>query len=78
GGARSRSFYGSLLRAGDDFIALSRISGAFLFKAEPAYKPVAQNRIANDPGDFNGSPVASDGRLYLRSNRHLYCIGEKY
>ena len=30
-----------------------------------------------DTSIFNASPAISDGRLYLRSNEYLYCIGKK-
>ena len=53
----------------------------------PAWKPVAVNRIetAVDRGWpwapqeilANGPPVFDGTRLYLRGERHLYCIGEK-
>ena len=27
--------------------------------------------------DFGASPAVADGKLFLRSQKHLYCIGEK-
>ncbi|HMF17155.1 MAG TPA: hypothetical protein VKE98_08105, partial [Gemmataceae bacterium] len=29
------------------------------------------------PETFLATPAAADGALYLRSDKHLYCIGEK-
>ena len=46
-----------------------------IFRApREGYEPVATNHL-NDGG--MASPVIVDGRLYLRTNHRLYCIGEK-
>ena len=44
---------------------------------EPArtLKIVGRNKLT-DPTEFRASPAVADGRLYLRSQSHLYCIGE--
>jgi len=31
----------------------------------------------NDGSTFNASPAISGGKLLLRSDRYLYCIGKK-
>lgn len=36
-----------------------------------------RNRLDGRSLDFNASPAVADGRLYLRSQTHLYCIGNK-
>jgi outer membrane protein assembly factor BamB len=38
-------------------------------------KIVGRNRL-HDDSEFRGSPAVVDGRLFLRSQTHLYCIGE--
>ena len=35
---------------------------------------LAHNVFESDQSDFNGSPAVSGGRLFLRSNKILYCI----
>ena len=35
------------------------------------------NTLENNRGVFNATPAFDGGRLLLRSNRTLYCIGEK-
>ena len=41
-------------------------------------KVVARNRLGDGKElDFNASPAVADGKLYLRSQSHLYCIGKK-
>lgn len=44
----------------------------------PKYDLVARNSLGDRPGElFRASPAPIDGRLYLRSNRALYCVGGK-
>ena len=38
---------------------------------------VARNKFVGDDTDFNASPAISENKLYLRSNKALYCVGEK-
>ena len=38
---------------------------------------VAGRNILNDGTQFRASPAIADGKLYLRSQSYLYCIGEK-
>jgi outer membrane protein assembly factor BamB len=77
GGAKSRSVYASLVLADGKLYGTTRVSGTFVFEASPELKQVAQNVLAGDGSDFNGSPAVSGGRIYLRSNEALYCVGEE-
>jgi outer membrane protein assembly factor BamB len=44
----------------------------------PQYKVIHRNVLSGHGGlDFGASPVVVDGRLYLRSQSRLYCIGAK-
>ena len=38
---------------------------------------VAGRNTLTDGTQFRASPAIADGKLYLRSQTHLYCIGEK-
>ncbi len=40
-------------------------------------KIVGQNKLDGGPLEFGASPAVADGKLYLRSQSYLYCIGEK-
>jgi outer membrane protein assembly factor BamB len=79
GGGRgaSRPFYSSVLLAGDKLIAVGRTGTAYVFAAGPEFKLLAKNQFSGDAGDYNASPAAVDGCLYLRSDKYLYCISEK-
>jgi outer membrane protein assembly factor BamB len=73
----SAVLYASPLAADGKVYAVSREAGAFVVAAGPEYRLIAHNRIASDSSVFNASVVVHDGQLLLRSNRYLYCIGDK-
>lgn len=49
--------------------------GCYVIDANPEFKLLASNQMAEDGTEFNSTPAISGGRLFVRSNRHLYCIG---
>ncbi len=73
-GAKSRGVYASATLVDGKLIVPSRISGTFIIDASPEFNQIAQNRFTSDDSEFNGTPAITDGRLYLRSNKFLYCI----
>jgi outer membrane protein assembly factor BamB len=75
GGRGGRPFYASVTYAGGLLYAVSRKGGTYVYKAQPQFELVAHNTLGDDRTDFNASPAVSDGRLYLRSNKAVYCIG---
>ncbi|MBW3597942.1 MAG: PQQ-like beta-propeller repeat protein [Planctomycetes bacterium] len=70
-------FYASIVLVGDRIYAVSRNAGTFVLRAGGEFEQLAQNRFESDGADFNGSPALNDGQMFLRSNRFLYCVGEK-
>ncbi len=46
----------------------------FVIKAEPKYELLSSNKLA-DGG--RATPAFADGKIYLRTYTHLYCIGTK-
>ena len=40
-------------------------------------KEVRRNKLQGATLDYGASPAVADGKLYIRSQTHLYCIGEK-
>jgi outer membrane protein assembly factor BamB len=46
---------------------------------EPGDRPklVAKNKLDGSALDYGASPAVVDGKIYIRSRTHLYCIGEK-
>jgi outer membrane protein assembly factor BamB len=68
--------YASLTAAGDKLYAVTRDQGTLVLAARPEFEVLAHNRLEN-AGTCNAGPSISKNRLLLRSNKFLYCIGEK-
>lgn len=68
--------YASLTAAGDKLYAVTRDRGTFVLPARPEFSVLARNQL-DDAGVCNAGPSISNSRLLLRSNKFLYCIGEK-
>ena len=69
--------YVSAVAAGDKIFALTRFDGLYVLAGGGKFAKLAHNEFAGDSSVFNASPAISDGRLYIRSNAYLYCIGKK-
>jgi outer membrane protein assembly factor BamB len=48
----------------------------FVIAAKPKYELIATNKLG-DTSRTNASPVIDNGRLLIRTDKHLYCIGKK-
>lgn len=55
---------------------VTRWDGTYVLAAKPEYEELAHNKF-NDRSTFNASPIISGGKLFLRSDRYLYCIGDE-
>jgi outer membrane protein assembly factor BamB len=73
-GRGGKPFYASSVLANGHVYATSRRNGTFVFGAQPEFKLVAQNKLADDDTDFNATPALAGRQLFLRSNRALYCF----
>ncbi|MCX7425779.1 MAG: PQQ-binding-like beta-propeller repeat protein [Planctomycetia bacterium] len=67
--------YASMVLAGGRLYGFTRDGDAVVLAAKPQFEELARNKL-DDPGIVNGTPAVSDGRLLVRSDRFLYCIGE--
>lgn len=64
--------WASLLLAGDRIYAANQSGDVFVLKAGPKFDLLATNSV-NEP--TNASPAASDGELFLRTDKSLWCVG---
>lgn len=71
-----RPVYASPVLIGKHIYVVTRNSGTLVYLPGDSFEPLAQNVIAGDDTDFNASPAVSDGKLYFRSDKALYCISE--
>ena len=67
--------YASTLLADGKLYVVTRYDGTFVLAARPEFKQLAHNTL-DDDGTFNASPIVSNGKLILRSDQFLYCIGK--
>lgn len=67
--------YASAVAGDDKIYYVSRENGTYVVAAGPAYRLLAHNRFEDDPSTCNASPAICDGKILLRSNQYLYCIG---
>ncbi|MCY3775747.1 MAG: PQQ-binding-like beta-propeller repeat protein [Candidatus Aminicenantes bacterium] len=54
------------------FVARSGL--VFVLKASERFELLAVNHMGQEGEDFSATPAISQGRLFLRSNRNLYCL----
>lgn len=66
--------WGSIIKVGDFCLLTSQNGATVIFKPNPEkYEEVAVNKLGEH---CNSTPAISDGRIYIRTFEHLYCIGE--
>ena len=75
-GSRGKPFYAGAGYADGKIYAVSRWGGTFVFNADKEFKLLAHNKISTDDSQFHGTPALSDGKIFLRSDKYLYCISE--
>jgi len=67
--------YASALVGDGKLYIVTRYGGTYVLAARPEFKQLAHNRL-DDRSTFNASPIVANGKLFLRSDRFLYCIGK--
>jgi outer membrane protein assembly factor BamB len=68
--------YASVTIADGKVYVVSKKDGTYVLAAGPKFEQIAHNSLS-DESTFNGSPAVSQGQLFLRSDKYLYCIGKK-
>ncbi len=73
----ARNEYVSAVANGDKIYALTRYNGIYVITGGSKFEKLAHFDFTGDTSIFNASPAIADGRMYLRSNEYLYCVGNK-
>lgn len=81
GSGGGRSFGGSLdyaspVIAGDNLYYVNGKGETFVFTLGADPEQVSINLVTTDSETFGGTPAISNNRMYLRSNKHLYCVAD--
>ena len=71
---RGDKVYASLVRAGDKLYGVTRQGETIVLAPGPKLLELARNSL-DDPSAFHATPAVCNGRLLIRSDRFLYCIG---
>jgi outer membrane protein assembly factor BamB len=66
--------WGSLVAAGERLYVTNHAGQTFVLAASPTYKLIAKNMLGERT---LSSPAVSDGDLFIRTYKHLWCIGAK-
>jgi hypothetical protein len=66
--------YASPVLADGRLYYVGRTGRAFVLPAAPRFEVLAVNDLG-ERGVFNASPAVAGGRLFIRSDRFLYCLG---
>lgn len=69
-----RPVYASPILVAGKIYVVSRRKGTIVYEPGSEFRILSHNVIADDETDFNASPAVSDGKLYMRSDKALYCI----
>ena len=66
--------YASPILADGKIYFTSRSGDMFVLRASDKFEQLAKNRVTSDSEDFSATPAVSDGQLFIRSSKHLYCV----
>jgi hypothetical protein len=72
-GAKSES-WSSMVLSGDRIYVLNQGSDTIVLRASPKFEVLATNPLGD--GMTNSSVAVSDGELFIRTQKHLWCIGQ--
>jgi outer membrane protein assembly factor BamB len=76
GGGFGGQDYSSPVAADGKMYFVTRSGEAYVLALGPELKLLAQNRYDSEGADFSATPAISDGELFIRSSKHLYCVAE--
>ncbi|MCA9231447.1 MAG: PQQ-like beta-propeller repeat protein [Planctomycetales bacterium] len=66
--------WGSLVLCGGRFYVTGQDGTTVVFRPTPeGYEELAKNELGET---CNGTPAISNGKIYIRTHEHLYCIGQ--
>jgi outer membrane protein assembly factor BamB len=69
----SGACWSSPVLAGDRLYVANRNADVFVLKAAPTFNLLAVNSIGGEP--MSASLAVSDGEIFIRTHKHLWCIG---
>jgi outer membrane protein assembly factor BamB len=67
-------FHASPVVIDGEVYATSTAGDVYVFAAEPTFRLLAHNGLGEE---VRATAAVADGCLYIRGDRHLYCIGKR-
>ena len=64
------------MAAGGYLYQLTGKGETIVVKMGDTFELVSRNAFASDTSNFSGTPAISDGELFIRSYKNLYCVAE--
>ena len=74
GGVHGGGNFASPIMVGDKLLYLSGAGDMFVLSVGEKLEQIALNRVTEQSEKFGGTPAVSKGDLFIRSNKHLYCV----
>ncbi len=74
GGGFGAQDYGSPVAADGNLYFTRRTGETLVFELGPELKLLASNKL--DEGDYSATPAISNGEIFVRSSKKLYCLAE--
>jgi outer membrane protein assembly factor BamB len=75
GGGMGGQDYSSAVMADGKIYFVSRSGVGYVYTAGPEFKLLSQNKFESG-GDFSATPAISDGQIFIRSSKYLYCVAK--
>jgi hypothetical protein len=76
GGGMMGGDYSSPVEANGNMYQLTRRGEMMVIKLGPKFELLGRNSFAGDKSDFSATPAVSDGQIFIRSGKDLYCVGQ--
>ncbi len=73
----SGQIWASPVLADGKLYIVSKENGIYVVAAQPRFQQLAHNVIEGDKSRSNASLAISDGQLFYRNDRFMYCIGKR-
>lgn len=74
GGGFGSADYASPVIAGDKLYYTKGTGETFVFDLSSEPKQISVNVLTTDKESFGGTPAISNGNIYIRSDKNLYCV----
>jgi outer membrane protein assembly factor BamB len=73
GGGRGSDYSSPVIGDGKIYY-VTRAGEIHVLKAGVTFEKLATNRLTADAEDFSATPAISNGQIFIRSSKHLYCV----